>query len=91
VLAIATFDSKCQKVLMTSLLLWLIFWELIGNHKIIIEFFEAIGISEQSLAKNLIELLDKYNFAIAYVKDENFKLHIMIRVLKLVVSCEFWV
>jgi hypothetical protein len=51
--------------------------------KIIIGFFEAIGIFEQSLAKNLIELLDKYDLTIAYVKDENFNLHIMTIILKL--------
>ncbi len=59
--------------------------------KIIIGFFEAIGIFEQSLAKKLIEILSKYDLIISYVKDEGFNLHIMTRVFKLVVSCEFWV
>jgi hypothetical protein len=46
--------------------------------------------SSQALAKDLIELLRKYNLKekiIAYVKDEGSNLNIMTRAFKSIVNC----
>ncbi len=58
---------------------------------VIIGLFEATKIIGQSLAKSLIELLDKYGLReniIAYVKDEGSNFNAMTNVLKYVVNCE---
>jgi hypothetical protein len=53
--------------------------------------FEPTNISGQTLAKNLIELLDSYasrKKTIIYVKDEGSNLNIMTTTLKSIVSCD---
>jgi hypothetical protein len=53
--------------------------------------FEAINTFQESLAKNLIEFLEKYDLRkkiIAYVKNEGFNFNTMTIALKLVVSCD---
>ncbi len=53
--------------------------------------FEAIETTSQTLARSLIELLDKYGLRkkiIAYVKDEGSNLNAMTTTLKAVVNCE---
>ncbi len=58
---------------------------------IIVGLFEAMDTSSQVLAKDLIELLGKYNLKkkiITYVKDEGFNLNTsMTTILKSVVNC----
>jgi hypothetical protein len=44
------------------------------------DLFEVVNNPKKTLAKNLIELLEKYNLSkkiIVYVKDERFNLNIM--------------
>jgi hypothetical protein len=58
---------------------------------IIVGLFEAMDTSDQALAKDLIELLRKYNLKkkiIAYVKDEGSNLNTsMTTTLKFVINC----
>jgi hypothetical protein len=52
---------------------------------------KAMDSSSQTLVKDLIELLGKYNLKekiIAYVKDEGSNLNIMIRPFKFGVNCD---
>ncbi len=56
--------------------------------------FEPIDISGQTLAKNLIELLDSYasrKKIIVYVKDEGSNLNIMTITLKSIIGCDILV
>jgi hypothetical protein len=51
--------------------------------------FEATNISGQTLARNLIEILNTYELKkkiVVYVKDEGFNFNIMIIILKLVLN-----
>ncbi len=52
--------------------------------------FEVANISWKTLAKYLIELLEKHNEKkiIAYMKDEGFNVNTMIIVSKAIVNCE---
>ncbi len=53
-------------------------------------FFEVANIFEKTLAKNLIELLEKYKLRknITYVKDKGSNLNRMITTLKIIMSCD---
>jgi hypothetical protein len=56
-------------------------------------FFETSDTFRHALAKDLIELLDKYDLRkkiIIYVKDEGSNLHIMIIALKFVINCDIY-
>jgi hypothetical protein len=56
-----------------------------------IGFFCAMDTFGQTLAKTLIDLLEKYNlriFFVAYVKDEGSNLNTITITLKSIVSCE---
>jgi hypothetical protein len=72
--------------------LLLTLWGLNDNRKhITIKFFEAFNTFGYTLAKDLIELLDKYDLRkkiIPYVKNEIFNLNTMIINLKSIVSCD---
>jgi len=53
--------------------------------------FEVIETSGQTLARSLIELLDKYGWKrkiIAYVKDEGLNFNVVTIALKVVINCE---
>jgi hypothetical protein len=53
--------------------------------------FEAIDITKQALARNLIDLLDIYglkNKIITYVKDEGSTLNTLTITFKFIVKCE---
>ncbi len=55
------------------------------------DLFEVVNNPKKTLAKNLIELLEKYNLSkkiIVYVKDERFNLNIMNFAWKIVLSCD---
>jgi hypothetical protein len=56
-----------------------------------LSLFEAIDITKQALARNLINLLDIYglkNKIITYVKDEGSTLNTLTITLKFIVKCE---
>jgi len=52
--------------------------------------FEAIDITKQALARNVIDLLDIYGFnkIITYVKDEGSTLNTLTITFKFIVKCE---
>ncbi len=58
---------------------------------IVIGLFEALNMFGHALAKNITELLSKYDLRkkiIVYVKDEGFNLNTMTITLKSIVSCD---
>jgi hypothetical protein len=83
---------RCEKVLMTYLPLWLTFFGVNWQPKhVTIGLFQVVNTYDKTLAKNLIELLEKYNLRkkiIAYVKSKGSDINTMITTLKIVVSCE---
>ncbi len=83
---------RCQKVLMRSLHLWVIFWGLIGSQNISqLEFLKLQVFQDNPWPRFLIKLLDKYDLRkkkIAYVNDEGFNFNTMTTTFKSIVSCD---